>query len=160
MKKIILLLLTAIVFCSSCNNNDDDDDKAIIKEYTLQETNDSGISGSVFFVKSSSSFSDDIFSIKVYLNGAELETSYTANIYNNSLSNGGDIAFPLDDFYNLENSNLMVSSTFYHSLNQIIIEDEILDYQELIASDGHIKIFNSDDPSIVIAEGNVGSNAQ
>ncbi|WP_298540827.1 hypothetical protein [uncultured Aquimarina sp.] len=157
MKKIILLLLTAVVFCSSCNN---DDDEAIIKEYTLLETNDSGISGSVFFVKSSSSFPDDIFSIKVHLTGNETETSYTANIYNNSLSNGGDIAFPLDNFYELENSNLIVSSTFYHSLNQLIIEDDILNYQQLIDFDGHIKIFNNEDPSIVVVEGNIGSNVK
>ncbi|WP_299312027.1 hypothetical protein [uncultured Aquimarina sp.] len=157
MKKLILLLLTAVVLCSSCNN-DDDENEAVIKEYTLQEANNSGINGSVFFVKSSSSFPDDIFSIKVHLTGAESEAPYTANIYNNSLLNGGDIAFPLDNFYKLENSNLMVSSTFYHSSNQLIIEDEILDYPGLTTFDGHIKIFNNDDPSIVVAEGNIGSN--
>ncbi|SEM13255.1 hypothetical protein SAMN04487910_4224 [Aquimarina amphilecti] len=157
MKNLILLLFTVVLFCSSCNN--DDDNQTTIKEFTIEESNNSGISGSIFFTKSAASLSDDIFIISVQLTGAELEASYTANIYNNSLSNGGDIAFPLDNFYNLGNSNLMVSSTTHHSSNQIIIEDEVLNYQELIGFDGHIKIFNEDDPSIVVAEGNIGSNA-
>ncbi|WP_299440649.1 hypothetical protein [uncultured Aquimarina sp.] len=157
MKNLILLLFTVAVFCSSCNN---DDESIPIEEFTIEEANNSGISGSIFFTRSSSSLSDDIFLISVQLTGAELEGSYTANIYNSSLSNGGDIAFSLDNFYNLENSNLMVSSTHYHSSNQIIIEDEVLNYQELIVFDGHIKIFNNDDESIVVAEGNIGSNAQ
>jgi len=157
MKNLVLLLFTVAVLCSSCNN--DDDNQTAIKEFTIEESNNSGISGSIFFAKSAASPLGDVFIISVQLTGTELEGSYTANIYNNSLSNGGDIAFPLDNFYNLENSNLMVSSTNYHSSNQIIIEDEVLNYQELIVFDGHIKIFNEDNPSIVVAEGNIGSNA-
>jgi hypothetical protein len=155
MKKLILLLLTVVIFFSSCNNNDDDEE-VIIKEYILQEANNSGISGSIFFI--GSSVYDDIFSIKVHLTGAELEESYTANIHNNSLSNGGDVTYLLGDFYDIENSDLMISSTNFDSLDRLVIENEILDYPGLTTFDGHIKIFNNDDPSIVVAEGNIGNN--
>ncbi|WP_299189046.1 hypothetical protein [uncultured Aquimarina sp.] len=162
MKNLILLLFTFTLFCTSCNN-DDDGDSPLSEKYTMKETNNSGISGSVFFEKPTALFSDDIFFISVELTGVELEGSYTANIYNNSLLEDGDIAFTLNStnntIYNLEDSNVLIISNTFHSFNQLIIDNEILNYQELIAFDGHIKIFNDDDPSIVLAEGNIGSNA-
>lgn len=158
MKNLILLLFTAALFCTSCNN--DDDNGVPIKEFSIEEANNSGINGSAFFIGSNSL--DTVYTIDVQLMGASVEESYTVNIYNNSLSNGGDIILSFDNFQNIEGSDLITSSTFFDSSNQLIIEGEVLKYSELIAFDGHIKIFNNIDNAepILVAEGNIGINAQ
>lgn len=155
MKKLILLLFTFSIFCSSCSN---DDDGVPQQEYKIQEVNDSGVSGSTFFV--GSSFSDEVFNIAIQLIDVDIDVPYTAYLYNNSLSEGGEIVTELDDFFNLHESEVMSSWTNFDSSDQIIVENEVFDYQDLIAFDGHIKIFDSNDLSTPIAQGNIGSNAQ
>ncbi|GAA0719595.1 hypothetical protein GCM10009430_18840 [Aquimarina litoralis] len=156
MKKLILLVFTFSIFCSSCSN--DDDNGVPQQEYKILEVNDSGVSGYAFFV--GSSVSDEVFNIAIQLIDVDIDVPYTAYLYSNSLSEGGEIVTELDDFLNLHEAEVMSSWTSFHSSNQIVIENEVFDYQDLIAFDGHIKIFNSNDLSTPIAQCNIGSNAQ
>ncbi|MBW1295069.1 hypothetical protein [Aquimarina litoralis] len=156
MKKLILLLFTFSIFCSSCSN---DDDGIPQQQYKMQEANDSGISGSAFFAKSSSPI-DGVFLVDIQLMEADIDAVYTAFLYENSLSEGGDVIFRFRDFYNLPDTDRMSSANYFDSSTQLTFNNEVLTYQDLIAFDGHIKIYNSNDLSTPIAEGNIGSNTQ
>ncbi|MDY8138221.1 hypothetical protein [Aquimarina sp. 2201CG5-10] len=152
MKKLLFLFAT-VLFCYSCNN-DDDNNSALFEEFTIQEVNDSGISGSVIFSRSTT---DTVLFINVTLDGTELGKSYTANIYHNSLSTGGDIAIPLRNFDG--STETIISGDFFDSLNPLMIMGSNLTYEELIQFNGHIKVLSNDEQPIVIAQGNIGSNA-
>jgi len=156
MKKLILTIV--IVFFYACNSDDENERQFV--EYDVQEANNAGIDGFVSFV--SSPPLGIAFFITVQLTGTSLGESYTASIHRNSLSDGGDIVFTLNDFINSENSDLFASTTNFNSINELVIDGEVLSYQDLISFDGHIKIFriNDDgDPELVL-EGNIGSNVQ
>ncbi len=153
MKNLILPILLTITFCYSCNN-DDDNAKTTYKEFLLEEVNNSGVKGIVQVIKSPSGNSF----ISISLEGTNSGNTYSTNIYNNSLSEGGDIAFSLSNI-NGEDNKTVISST---SLNSMYFHDPELDitYDQLLNFNGHIKVLNNKSDSTILAQGNIGVNIQ
>lgn len=154
MKNLVLLLFTAAIFCSSCNNDDDTDDFVTSQEFTLEESNSSGISGTITFDK----FSSGRVFFSIALDGTEVNKPYFAYLYNNSVSENSDIAISVGTV----NGEF---GTGVHIVSHLDQQDPntpatAITYEELIQFDGHIKINTNDDESIVVAEGNIGSNVQ
>ncbi|WP_271766298.1 hypothetical protein [Aquimarina algiphila] len=154
MKKLVLFLTITIALCCSCNN-DDDEAKATMQEFVLEEVNGSGIKGLVRVVKSSTDYT--WFSIA--LEGTSSGNLYPTHIYNNSLADDGNIAFSLPEAYRREGDKFAISST---SFSPIDIGDSffVMTYDELINFDGHVKILKSESDPTVVAQGNIGINAQ
>ncbi|WP_109299017.1 hypothetical protein [Aquimarina sp. AU474] len=154
MKNLILLLLTTSFFCSSCNNDDDNDELVTSQEFIIKELNNSGINGTATFEK----FSSGQIIVSLTLSGTESEKSYTANIYNNSITEDGDIAISVGAINGEFGTGAhIISNLDYQDPNTPATP---ITYEELIQFDGHIKILNNDNESIIIAAGNIGSNAK
>jgi hypothetical protein len=114
------------------------------KSYILNQVNFSGISGRATFYERQ----DNTFLAVIELNAPE-NSSYQANIYEGSTSEGGSIVISLN---NVENGL---------SLTEIdAMDDETsITYDELLNFNGHIKIISDTSVNPVVAQGNIGSNA-
>ncbi|TSE11352.1 MULTISPECIES: hypothetical protein [Aquimarina] len=154
MKKLLLFLTITIAFCYSCNN-DDDEPNVIKQEFVLEEVNNSGIKGLVSIVKSAT----DYTFFTIILEGTSSGNLYPTHIYNDSLTDDGNIAFSLSEAYRREGDKVAISSTPFSPIDK---GDSffVMTYDELINFDGHVKILKSESDPTVVAQGNIGINAQ
>lgn len=138
-----------------------DDDLAVIAEgdigdnaltgqyvsYELQETAGSGISGHVLFEERMNG--NTLATIE--LQGTSPGNSHPAHIHENSVAEGGGVAVP----FNNVDGDTGISETHIDAGQTA----ENLTYSALLNYNGHVNVHRSDDDFAVIAEGNIGENA-
>jgi len=140
---LILLFATAFAL-TGCDSNDDEDDfNGNMVVYELDSANDDGISGFVSFEE----MADGSTFVVIDLSGTVAGESYAAHIHDNSVSAGGPIAIPLT---NVDGST---------GTSETTIEAEQMTFTELLNFDGHVNVHDPDDLAIIVAQGNIGANA-
>ncbi|MEJ1222651.1 hypothetical protein [Sediminicola sp. 1XM1-17] len=140
-------MLLAII-ASGCGKDDATEVILAKNVFALSPVADSKISGNVSFVK----YEDGRTEVILQINNSS-EDIHPAFIYANSLAEGGPVALTLAPIEcDCEESITVVSKWDNGSP---------VSYEDLINFDGHLKIHqNKDHLEIVIAQGNIGANAQ
>ncbi len=139
------------MFLTAC---DDDDDNGIQPKdeetvYTLNELNGSGVSGTVTFRR----VDDATTRVTIALTGTEEGNTHPAHIHSGDAAAGGPIVLDLTSV----NGATGRSETMVTELN----DGTAITYEELIKFDGHVNVHQSAaDLATMIAQGNIGSNAQ
>jgi hypothetical protein len=143
----ISMILVVFTACDLNDNGENDDDFTGSSEtYELLEAGDSGISGVVVFEE----LEDGSTLVTIQLEGTASGASYPAHIHDNTVVEGGGVAVP---FNNVEGAS-GVSETVVSEANGTSIT-----YNTLISFDGFVNIHDPDDPSIIVAHGDIGGNA-
>jgi major membrane immunogen (membrane-anchored lipoprotein) len=142
-------MLVAGVLLVACNDDDNGPSSAMNeKTYTLAELDSSGVSGTVTFRKQN----DSTTKVTVRLTGTQAGDSHPAHIHANAASEGGPIVL---DFNPVDGASGM-SETTVTKFN----DGTPVTYEKLINYDGHVNVHKSAmELSIMIAQGNIGSNA-
>lgn len=143
----IVGLLVAFSVFTGC---DDDDAPQSQNEtsYPLAELESSGVSGTVTFTK----VDDATTMMAIELSGTMDGDMHPAHIHSGNASTGGPIVL---DFNPVDGATGR-SETTVTALN----DGTPITYEELIAFDGHVNIHKSaTELSVMLAQGNVGSNA-
>lgn len=148
------LISMILVIFTGCDLNDNDNDNGEngdeftgnSETYELRQAGDSGISGAVIFEE----LEDGSTLVTIELDGTVAGAEYPAHIHDNTVVEGGDIAVP---FNNVEGAS-GGSETVVSEVNNTQIT-----FDDLIAFDGFVNIHDPDDPSIIVAHGDIGGNA-
>ncbi|MFT5943329.1 MAG: hypothetical protein ACI9Q4_002601 [Sediminicola sp.] len=149
MKKQYYLIITLFTLLLSSCGKDDATDVILAKNvFALSSVSNSNISGNVSFVK----YEDGRTEVILQINNSSLDI-HPAFIYANSLAEGGAVALTLAPIECDCEESITIVSKWDNGTP--------VTYEELIAFDGHIKIHqNADNLEVVIAQGNIGVNAQ
>jgi hypothetical protein len=154
---VLLGVIAAFLLFSSCSKNElvAPSDKApetqmrVYKTsivYPLSGVNGSGMSGTITFEKASRGTK-----VTIQVTGARKGIMHPACIHNNSVTEGGGVAFTLSAV----NGNTGRSITTVTSTNFGIP----ITYEELISYDGFANVhLSSGQPYTILAQGNIGSN--
>lgn len=143
------LFVANLLFLASCDNYDEPEATPSAREvtYALAPLSNSGVSGTVTFLKQDSSTL-----VTIQLTGTQSGNSHPAHIHNNNASAGGAIAL---DFNPVDGATGR-SETMVTALNN----GTPVTYEELVNFNGHVNIHKSESElAIMIAQGNIGSNA-
>jgi hypothetical protein len=118
------------------------------KEYTLQEVEGSGVSGTAVFERRVSDFT----LVTLQLTGTQSGGDHPAHIHNNDAAMGGGIAIDLSNV----NGDTGLSVTHIEAMN----DGTPIMYDQLVTFNGHINVHLSPSQlATVVARGNVGANA-
>lgn len=155
---VLIAAITAFVFFSSCSKNElvEPADKAPEVQmrvsrvsnmvYPLHSVNNSGVSGTVTFEKTSRGTK-----VTIQVSGARKGINHPACLHNNSVAEGGGVAITLSPI----NGNTGRSITTVTKTNF----GWPITYEELIGYDGFVNVhLSSGQPLTILAEGNIGSN--
>ena len=147
-KVLILLPLVLITSCRSDNADTDQVTELESKSYILSTVDNSGISGSVRFVKNSN------FTLGIELNllGTVQGNFHSVFLYMDNAANDGEvIALTL----NVVNGETGESNTAFTKLD----DDTPISYQELLDFDGHIEVKSNDNSlNTPVANADIGQN--
>ena len=146
-----ILLVLPLVLLSSCRSDDAETDTVTeleTKSYILTAEENSGISGTVRFIKNS----NFTLSIELNLVGTEDNDYHSAFLYmDNAANNGEDIALTLD----ITDGETGVSNTVFTKLD----DDTPISYEELLDFDGHIEVKSNDNTlNTPVANADIGEN--
>lgn len=149
MKKQYYLLIAIFTLIISGCSKDNATEVILAKNvFALSPVADSNISGNVSFVK----YEDGRTEVILQINNSSKDI-HPAYIYTNSLAEGGTVAMTLAPIECDCEESITVVSKWDNG--------QAVTYEELINFDGHLKIHqNKDHLEIVIAQGNIGMNAQ
>lgn len=146
-----VLLLLPLILITSCRSDDAETDQVTdleSKTYILTSVDNSGISGSVRFIKNSN------FTLSIEINalGTSNNDFHSAFLYyDNAANNGEDIALTLD----LVVGETGKSTTVFTALD----DDTVISYEELLDFDGHIEIKSNDvNLNTTVANTDIGQN--
>jgi hypothetical protein len=146
-KQYYLLIVLALIF-TSCSKDSATDVILDKNVFALSPFSNSNISGNVSFVK----YEDGRTEVILQINNSSKDI-HPAFIYANSLAEGGAVALTLAPIECDCEESITIVSKWDNGTP--------VTYEELIAFDGHIKIHqNADNLEVVIAQGNIGVNAQ
>lgn len=114
--------------------------------YELWETGESGVSGHVLFEERQNGNTLSTLELTGTTDGEE----YEAHIHNNSVAEGGGIAFPFNN----------IDGTTGVSVTNIRADQttDNLTYTALLEFDGHVNVHDPNDLSIIVSQGNIGAN--
>lgn len=149
MKKQIYLILTMLALViSGCSKNDDNSaPNAIVKTFALSSVSNSNISGKATFTKNA----DGSTTILLEINGSSVDV-HPAFIYLGSTANPGAATITLE----VIDCDCESSTTIVTTLD----DGTPITYEQLIQYNGHISIHqNADHMEVILAQGNIGPNA-
>ena len=149
MKKQYFLFIAVLTLIISGCGKDNATEAILAKNvFALSPVADSKISGNVSFVK----YEDGRTEVILKINNSSKDI-HPAFIYANSLTEGGPVALTLAPIECDCEESITVVSKWDNG--------QAVTYEDLINFDGHLKIHqNKDHLEIVIAQGNIGMNAQ
>jgi hypothetical protein len=137
---LALVLTTGLVGC----DKEEDDVVLASKTYAIQVKDQLGISGTVKFIETSST----VTTIEITLEGADAN-DHPANIRQNSIVAGGDVALTLSPVVN------GFSSTTVTALNN----GTAINYSQLMVYDGYVNIYQSSgNLTTIIGNTDIGGN--
>lgn len=154
MKNFIYLFMTIAVFTlGSCSKEDDsaDDTETVdeltgeSKTFTLSSVLDSNVNGTVIFKEHESGAT----TIEIHLDGTTSGT-YPVHLHDGSFSEDGAIAIILNDV----NGDTGVSTTTVARLD----DGTPINYSALIAYDGYISVYKTQDFDGYLVRGDIGIN--
>lgn len=118
------------------------------KEYTLNEVNDSGVSGKAIFEKRKNGKAQVTLDLDGTVDGGD----HPAHIHSNDVATGGGIVVDLKNVNGATGKSVTSVSKKR--------DDTEISYDELMTFNGHINVHMSpDDLPTLIVRGNIGSNA-
>lgn len=150
MKKQIYLILTMIAMVvSGCSKDDDKGTpNTSVKVFTLNSVSNSNINGKATFTKNA----DGSTTILLEINGSSVDV-HPAFIYLGSIENPGAAAITLE----IIDCDCESSTTIVTALD----DGTPITFEQLLQYNGHISIHqNADHMEIILAQGNIGANAQ
>ncbi len=117
-------------------------------EYTLEERDVAGINGTATFYERKNGEALAVLALA----GTPDDGEHPAHIHMNSAEEGGDIAFTFPPVNGL---------TGFSMTNVSSLDDEtVFGYSDIIEYDGYINVhLSADDLATIVAQGNIGSNA-
>lgn len=142
-----IALLAGVLFLGACK---DDDDKPVVLEqtYSLNELDNSGVSGDVTFRK----IDNTSTLVIVQLTGTKAGDSHPAHIHANNALTGGPIVVN----FNAVDGESGRSETTVTKLD----DGTPITYEGLLQYNGHVNVHKSSSLiTIMIAQGNIGANA-
>lgn len=146
-----VLLLIPLVLFTNCRSDDADTDQVTdleSKNYILTAVDNSGISGSVRFIKNSN------FTLGIEINvvGTINNDFHSAFLYvDNAANDGGVVALTLETVV----GETGMSTTAFTTLD----DDTPISYEELLDFDGHIEVKSNDtNLSSAVATADIGQN--
>jgi hypothetical protein len=135
----LLLLILAVVILVPGSGCKKDEEPGRESSYSLKVQDVLGVTGTATFIETG----DKATTIKLQLVGAPSGT-HQAALYMNTVAEGGNVVIELNPVDASGSSSTIVKT---------------LSYDELIAYDGFIRILkNSDQPVIILAQGDIGGN--
>ena len=147
-KQYFLFFAVLTLIISSCGKDNTTEEILSKNVFALSPVADSKISGNVSFVK----YEDGRTEVILKINNSS-EDIHPAYIYANSLTEGGPVALTLAPIECDCEESITVVSKWDNG--------QAVTYEDLITFDGHLKIHqNKEHLEIVIAQGNIGMNAQ
>lgn len=146
-----VLILLPLVLISSCRSDDAETDQVTdlaSKTYTLNTVDNSGISGTVRFIKNS----NFTLSIELRLLGTVNNNYHSGFLYmDNAANDGEDVAITLD----VVDGDTGMSTTVFTSLD----DDTPISYEELLNFDGYIEVKSNDvNLNTPVANVDIGQN--
>ncbi|WP_055436590.1 hypothetical protein [Lacinutrix algicola] len=146
-----VLILMPLVLISSCRSDDAETDQVTdlaSKTYTLNTVDNSGISGTVRFIKNS----NFTLSIELRLLGTVNNNYHSGFLYmDNAANNGEDVAITLD----VVDGDTGMSTTVFTSLD----DDTPISYEELLNFDGYVEVKSNDvNLNTPVANVDIGQN--
>ena len=150
MKKQIYLILTMIAFViSGCSKDDGNDTpNTSVKVFKLNPVSNSDITGKVTFTKNA----DGSTTVLLEINGSSVDV-HPAYIYLGSTANPGEATITLE----VIDCDCESSTTIVTALD----DGTPITYEQLLKYNGHISIHqNADHLEVILAQGNIGANAE
>ncbi|WP_055448492.1 CHRD domain-containing protein [Lacinutrix mariniflava] len=146
-----VLILLPLVFLSSCRSDDAETDQVTdleSKTYVLTSVEDSGISGTVRFIKNS----NFTLSIELNVSGTINNNFHSAFLYRDNAANGGEVvALTLDTVV----GETGMSTTVFTKLD----DDTTISYEDLLTFDGYIEVKSNDNTlNNPVANADIGEN--
>lgn len=139
--------MVVMVFCfTACKSDKDPDPKDMQKVYTLNPVEDQSIKGKVTFLK----LDENSTQITIEIEGTKSGNSHLAHVHANSVSEGGGVVIPLTNVDGATGKSVTVVTEMK--------DGTAVTYEELLMYDGHVNVHDNVDPSVFIAQGNIGSN--
>lgn len=139
---VIVVIMLGFTACNSDKNSDE-----MQRIYDLNPVDDPSIKGKVTFQK----LDENSTQITIELQGTDSGNTHMAHIHANSVTEGGGVVVPLTD----------VDGATGRSVTTVteMKDGTPVTYEDLLVYDGHVNVHHHEDPSIYIAQGNIGSNA-
>ncbi|MCG8307087.1 MAG: superoxide dismutase family protein [Cytophagales bacterium] len=153
MNKLFLLpIFISTILISSCDNSDDDpnvpgNETGRSKEYNLYSSPTANAIGTITFKE----LDDNTTKVEIMVTGVSPSDTHPTHIHKNSAAEGGDIAISL----NPVDETSRKSETIVAQLD----DGTAINYEGLIAFDGHVNVHKSaDDLATIVAQGDIGPN--